>query len=440
MPGHSAPPVPNSVGETGLSHEAIIDLLLKLLYVQGSRTGQQIVEAVRLPFPVLDDQLLTLQQRRMVEVRGTTGLSRGGYVFDLTGAGRDRAREAMETNQYVGPAPVPLERYREWVSNQSIRDVHVTRTELEQGFRHIVLPAEKLELLGPAVNGASSLFLYGDPGNGKTLVAEAIASLLGGSLFIPHAADIDGQIMVVYDAAYHHPVPDPVRSDFAGNHPAWLRDPPDHDRRFVRVTRPVVITGGELTLDQLDLRYDAHTKMYQAPFQVKANGGVLIIDDFGRQRVPARELLNRWIVPLEKKVDYLTLHTGVKFQVPFDSLLIFSTNLDPGELAEEAFWRRIHYKIYVNSPTPEQYEEIFRRCCDERGIHFDPEAVDYIYRKFYDGAGIPARGCHPRDLLDHLRDTARFLDTPPVLRSDLIDRACRSYFIDADALSDGAFP
>ena len=440
MAGHSSPPVPESAAETGLSHEAIIDLLLKLLYVQGARTGQQIVEAIRLPFPVLDDQLLTLQQRRMVEVRGTTGPSRGGYVFDLTGAGRDRAREAMETNQYVGPAPVPLERYREWVLNQSIHNMHVTRAKLEDGFRHIVLREEKLELLGPAVNGASSLFLYGDPGNGKTLVAEAIAGLLGGSLFVPYAVDIHGQIMVVHDAAYHRPVPDPVESEPAGDHPVWLRDPPDYDRRFVRVTRPVVITGGELTLDQLDLRYDAHTKMYQAPFQVKANGGVLIIDDFGRQRVPARELLNRWIVPLEKKVDYLTLHTGVKFQVPFDSLLIFSTNLDPGELAEEAFWRRIHYKIHVNSPTPEQYEEIFRRCCDERGIHFDPGAVDYIYQKFYDGAGISARGCHPRDLLDHLHDTARFLDTPPVLRPDLIDRACRSYFIDADALSAGAIP
>jgi predicted ATPase with chaperone activity len=436
-PADMAPPAPASLSDTGLSQDAVIDLVAKLLYVQGARTGQQITEALCLPFEIVDDQLLSLQQRRLLEVRGTTGPSRGGYVFDLTATGRERAREAMEANQYVGPAPVPLEQYRHWVGVHSIRNVRVTREVLVQGLQHVVLKDEMLDMLGPAVNSARSLFLYGDPGNGKTLIAEAISRLLGGAIYMPYAVDIGGQIMVTYDPVYHRAAAEPEVEDSGGG-PGWLRALPTHDRRYARIHRPVVITGGELTLEQLDLRYDPHTRMYQAPFQVKANGGVLIIDDFGRQRVPARDLLNRWIVPLEKQVDYLTLYTGAKFPVPFDCLVIFSTNLDPVELAEEAFWRRIPYKAYVSSPAREEYEEIFRRCCAERGIEYDPAAIDRLYARYYHDGRIPPRGCHPRDLLNHLCDSARFLDTAPELTPDLIDRAAVSYFIEKDALTLGA--
>jgi predicted ATPase with chaperone activity len=424
------PPVPESREETGLTAEFIIDLLLKVLYVQGARTGQQIVETVRLPFTFVDEQLLDLQQRRLIEVRGTTGHSRGGYMFDLTSAGRERAREALASSQYVGAAPVPLAHYAEWMQHQSLRNVKVTREMVEVGFQALVLDPRVFDILGPAINSARSLFLYGAPGNGKTYIAETISRLLGGALYIPYAVEVDGQILVLYDPVHHTPEPEPDPGAEGGEAPSWLRTTEIYDRRFIRVHRPVVITGGELTLDQLDLQYDHHTKMYQAPFQLKANGGVLIIDDFGRQRVPSRDLLNRWIVPLEKRVDYLTLHTGGKFPVPFDCLLIFSTNLAPKDLVEEAFMRRIHYKIHVLGPTADQYAEIFRRCSAERDIPFEPWAVSQVYRDFYARMGLEPRAVHPRDILDHFRDFARFLDTPQRLTPELLDRACRSYFLD----------
>lgn len=434
-PGRApAPPAPDTVEETGLTPEAIIELLLKTLYVQGARSGQELVDSIRLPFQIVDEQLLRLQHQRLVEVKRTSGASRGGYTFDLTGTGAERAREAMDASQYVGPAPVPLDCYRTWVERQSIRNVHVTRERLTAAFADLVFDPAIIESLGPAVNSAKSLFIFGDSGNGKTMMAETIARLLGGSFYLPYAVDIGGQVMVVYDPVYHHRPADGDEEGGAAHsadEPAWLRDVPSYDRRFARVARPVVLTGGELTLDQLDLQYDRDTKMYQAPFQVKANGGVLILDDFGRQRVPPRELLNRWILPLEKRLDFLTLHTGSKFPVPFECLLIFATNLDPDALVEEAFLRRIHYKLHVESPTREQYDEIFRRCAAARGIPYRAEAVAQVYRDYYEAHRIVPRGCHPRDLTDHVCDYARFLEVEPTLSVDLVDRACRSYFLDA---------
>jgi predicted ATPase with chaperone activity len=367
-----------------------------------------------------------MQQRRLVEVKGTQGASRAGYTFDLTAEGRARAREALAMCQYVGPAPVPLSQYRDWVARQTIQQVHVTRTHVEEAFSWLVLNQETLDEVGPAINSGRSLFLFGESGNGKTAIAETIARMLGGAMYVPYAVEVDGQIMVVYDQLHHRPVAKDGDADVSG---LW-RDSAGHDPRWVLVARPVVFTGGELTLDQLDLQWDPDTKVYQAPFQVKANGGVLIIDDFGRQRVPPRDLLNRWIVPLEKRVDFLTLHTGTKFPVPFDTLLVIATNIDPKQLVEEAFLRRIHYKIRVESPTLEQYSSIFSRYCEERGIKYDPAAVRQLYQNFYHAHSIAPRGCHPRDVIDHLMDIAKYLGIKPELSPDLVDRAGRSYFLD----------
>ena len=424
------PAVPQTIEETGLLTESVHDLIVKMLYAQGARVGQHLSDNLRLPFPLLDERLHDLQQRMLIEVRGTQGHGRGAYLYDLTGKGRERAREAMAANQYVGPAPVPLDKYRAWVEAQTIRRVHITVDRIQTGFSHLVLDPAFIEQLGPAINSAKSMFLYGDSGNGKTNLAESIARMLGGDMYVPHAVEIEGQVMIIHDPVYHRDRPEGEGFEANGGDPEWLKSAPSYDRRFARVSRPVVFTGGELTLDQLDLQYDATTKLYQAPFQVKANGGVLIIDDFGRQRVRPRDLLNRWIVPLEKRIDFLTLHTGHKFPVPFDCLLIFATNLNPVELVDEAFLRRIHYKIHVPSPDYEQYVQIFRRCCVARQIPFVAGRVAYIYKQYYERIPIAPRSCHPRDLLDHLCDSARYLGEKPELTVDLLDRACKSYFLD----------
>jgi predicted ATPase with chaperone activity len=421
------PPNPQRLTDTGLPVDAVRDLLLKVLYVQGARSGQYLSDFLRLPFPLVDDELLTLQQRRFIEVRGTTAPHRGSYLFDLGNEGRDRAREALEASQYVGPVPVPLSQYQSSIHAQSIKLAHVTQGSMHAGFSHLVLNDSIFENLGPAVNSSKSIFLYGHPGNGKTAIAEAIADMLGGELYLPYAVDIDGQIMQVFDPVHHQEIK--AEENVLGIESLW-KSGPSYDRRYARVRRPVVLTGGELTLEQLDLRYDPFTKVYQAPFQVKANGGVLIVDDFGRQRVPPRDLLNRWIVPLEKRIDYLTLHTGGKFPVPFDCLLIFATNLDPAELVEEAFLRRIHYKIAVVDPTRAQYQQIFERQCVARGLSYDPSAVEYIYTEFYQH-GIHPRGCHPRDIIAHVEDIAKYREEQPQLTTELVDRACRSYFLES---------
>ncbi len=431
-PTASQPPVPETVDETGLGREFLIDLLLRALYVQGARSGVALAETLRLPFILLDEFLLTLQTRRLLELRGTTGHGRSAYVFDLTNQGRNRARESMQTVGYVGPAPVPLAQYRGWVELQSIRHAEVTQDAVKEGLSWLVLDPGMLDLLGPAVNSAKSVFLHGESGNGKTAIAETMARMIGGAMFIPYAIEVDGEVLILYDPVYHRAV---ARSELESGEAArsFLRNPSDHDRRYVQVERPVVLVGGELSMESLDLQFDRRGKVYQAPFQMKANGGVLIVDDFGRQRVPPRDLLNRWIVPLERRVDYLTLHTGVKFPVPFECLLVFATNIAPDHLVEEAFLRRIHYKIRVESPTREQYEEIFRRCCDERSLPYAPAATAQIFRDYYQRLGIEPRACHPRDVLEHLLDIARYRGLPRKLSPHIIDAACRSYFLELTA-------
>jgi len=425
------PPAPETLEEAGLTASFVLDLLLKMLYEHGARSGGYLSDQIKLPFAVLDEQLLVLQRRSLVEVRGTGTDAHGrrGYVFDLTSEGRARARELRETSGYVGPAPVSQEAYRWWVAVQSVRNHPVSREQIHAGLSHLVLDEAFIDRLGPGINSGKSIFLYGKPGNGKTEIAFAMAGIMGSSIYVPYAVDMDGHVIQVFDPNVHHETEldddaaSGIRSDL-------LRDVSVHDPRFVRVRRPVVIVGGELTLDELELHQAASYGVSSAPPQMKANGGVFVIDDFGRQRVRPRDLLNRWMIPLDRGTDYLSLANGFKVEVPFDSLVMFATNLNPSDLVEEAFLRRIRYKLPMPNPSRKQFGEILRRGCEKRGMAYSEEAVDLVFDEFYGRRGFEPRSCHPGDLLADLCDVARYRGVEPVLSEDQMMDACLSYFIE----------
>ncbi|MDX1578669.1 MAG: ATP-binding protein [Gemmatimonadota bacterium] len=428
-PPGTKPPVPETLEDTGLSAAFVTDLLLRTLYLQGARTGSQLEATLRLSYAILDEPLLDMQQRRLVEVRGSTGHGRMGHTFDITGEGRARAREIMQTNRYVGPAPIPLGDYWESVRQQSTRGLQIGREAIREGFSHLVFDEDFLDTLGPAINSGKSIFLYGEAGNGKTSIAEAVAEMMGSQVYVPYAVEIDGQVISIYDPVAHRPTKaEPVEA--APETPSYLRPVPDADPRFALVRRPVVMVGGELTLDELELQFDAQTGVYRAPPQVKANCGVFIIDDFGRQRARPRDLLNRWMVPLDRHMDFLSLPMGHKLPVPFECLLIFATNLDPTELVEEAFLRRIQYKILVDDPSRDEYRAIFRRCCEAAGLDPSGDGVDLVFREFYEGRDLAPRACHPRDIVNHVLDLARYLGVEPEASGRMLEMACRSYFLD----------
>jgi predicted ATPase with chaperone activity len=448
------PRPPESLHDAGLSDELVAGLVLKALHVRGVMAGFALADALALPFSILDGVVRTLQDERLVEVHETHGPSRGEYAFRLTGDGRRRAQEELELSRYVGPAPVPFEAFLQWVEAQAVQNIRVSREELRNAFSDVVLPDPLFDQLGPAVNSGRSLFLYGAPGNGKTLLAERIAELIGQSYYVPYAVLVDGSVMIVYDPVLHRsaegagaedggeapgiraesldgPTEEGLRTAaaLADVRQEIFRSLPEHDRRFAHALRPVVVTGGELTLEQLDLQWDPSGRMYQAPPQLKAAGGVLVIDDLGRQRVPVQELLNRWVVPLEHRRDYLTLRSGRKISVPFDCFVVFSTNLEPRSLADEAFLRRIHYKIEVPDPDREEYERIFKACCDQRGITFHAPAVDVLFDEIYDSGSVEPRRCHPRDVLNHLQDLAAYRGESADLNPKRLQEACASYFL-----------
>ncbi|MBI3262836.1 MAG: ATP-binding protein, partial [Acidobacteria bacterium] len=338
---------PLTIEQAGLSADLVLQLVLKALYL-GDATGLDLDRKLCLPFPALEPLVSHARMERLIEVKNSAAALQAGaagYRYALTDAGRTRAQQFLETSQYVGPAPVPLPQYVTAVAAQAIERSTIDRERLAAGLSHLVVNRRMLDQLGPAVNAGKALFLYGPAGNGKTAIARAIGRTLGGTIHVPHAVEVDGQIILVHDPVNHSPR-ERARpaTDQLVMEDTW-------DRRWVVIERPVVVVGGELTLDLLDLRFDPLSRFYEAPLQMKANGGVLLVDDFGRQRVAARDLLNRWIVPLESRVDYLTLHTGQKFEVPFDVFTVFATNLDPEALADEAFLRRIPYKIHASDPT-----------------------------------------------------------------------------------------
>jgi predicted ATPase with chaperone activity len=430
-----APPQPRSVDETGLSMGFLTDLALRFLYYGGLMSGVSLADEIGLPFAgVVEEVIDFLAQEKLVDMRGGKGFGRASFDYTLTERGREVAREAVRRTAYTGRAPIPLEQYSSLV-RLMMQDVpFIDKPMIQEAFKSLVMPDGFFEQLGPAINSSRSMFLYGPPGNGKTTVAEIVADILGGEVFVPHAVELDGQVIKVYDPLSHRAVdferasPPPIKGAKSGT-PLTRKAGPEFDRRWLLSHRPSVVVGGELTLETLDLIYNENTQFYEAPFQVKANGGMLLIDDFGRQRVHPTDLLNRWIVPLEKRIDFLTLHTGKKFEIPFDQLIIFATNLDPKELVDEAFLRRIKYKIEVKNPTEEEYRHIFRDVCTAKGIRYSDDVVTYILHTYYKQFDMELRSCHPRDIINLICDVARFRRLKPSLVKELVDQACRSFFV-----------
>jgi predicted ATPase with chaperone activity len=415
--GYSPSP-PRSLDETGLTESLVDSLICKHLAATGQESGRSIAENICLSFAILEDRLQKLRTRQLLTHRGPAPLN--DYIYGLTDQGREFATRASETCAYRGAAPVPLNDYVNSVDAQTITAEAIKRKQLENAFRDILVNPALFARLGPAVNSGAGLFLYGAPGNGKTTLAERITLCFGQNLWIPRALIVEGEIIKFFDEAYHVPVP-PSKHKILRNE--------NTDRRWLMVRRPTVIVGGELTMDSLEIRHNPHTRVSEAPLQLKSNCGSLLIDDFGRQRMNHVELLNRWIVPLEKRYDYLTLASGKKIQVPFDQLIIFSTNLDPTrELQDEAFLRRIPYKVYVPDPDEDEFQRLFELTAPTVGCVYDRNAVEYLLAKHYRPLGRPLRRCQPRDILMQVHNYCVYNELPMEMRPEYLDMAVANYF------------
>jgi predicted ATPase with chaperone activity len=426
-----APTAPETLQDSGLRLTFLSDLLLRTLYARGSMLGLDLARFVCLPFKVIEEALRFLKDEKCLEVAGGDLIGRVSYRFTLTELGRRRAQEAMKQCAYVGPAPVPMEDYIEQTYRQAVTGITCSPEPLRSSFAHLVIPDELFQAIGPAIVSGKSVFIYGPPGNGKTSVARAIGDFMnnaGGEIYVPHAFLAENSIVTMYDQALHHAV-ETDAGDRVEDSEATVRrllNTGAVDPRWVRIRRPVVVTGGELNLEMLDLRFNAASNVYQAPLHVKANGGVLLIDDFGRQLCSPKELLNRWILPLEDRHDFLTLASGKKFEVPFEQLIIFSTNLDPRDLVDDAFLRRIRHKVEILAPKREVYERIFAAVAKRLGMNSCPEAIDYLYEHYYDNSRAP-RASDCRDLLEIVQAVCRFRKQPVQLTRDLIGEAAASF-------------
>jgi predicted ATPase with chaperone activity len=417
------PPAPMSLEEAGLSLDLVLQLVLKTLHFSGELTGSDLARRLGLEFPVITPALDLLKAQHQIAIVGGGIVGGASYRYRITDNGRTRAALFLETSHYVGTAPVPLAQYQAYLKAfRAAAPKGAQRQQVRDAFSHLVISDAVLDQLGPAINAGHSMFVYGPPGNGKTVISQAIHNLLQGSIDIPYALEIEGAIVRLFDPVNHEPIAseddgDSLTSLLAG------------DRRWIRCKRPMVMVGGELTLDALELSYNPTTGFYRAPVQAIANGGVLVIDDFGRQQCSPRDLLNRWIVPLESRVDFLTLQSGQKFELPFMTLIVFATNIRPAELVDEAFLRRIQYKIFAESPTVEDYKKIFATCCRDLGATVEDGLVEQVLLQYYRPRKIALRGCHPRDLIKQSLSLASYLNRPPHLTYDLIEAACNSYFV-----------
>jgi predicted ATPase with chaperone activity len=403
--------------DSGLSATLIEDLVLKYLSGIGSASGRAIADHVCLPLVLLESRYAAMRSRQ--EIMPVTSGMLGDHVYRLTDQGRDRAQRAIRESAYAGPAPVPLEDYVNSVRAQNIRSEKPRRKQLEAAFSDILVSPDLVGQLGPAINAGKGMFIYGPPGNGKTTVAQRITRCFGQTIFVPHAIVEDGQIIKLFDGSCHQRVRSATES--------LLREA-EFDRRWVRIQRPTVVVGGELTMDNLELKHNSVSNVSEASLQLKSNCGCLMIDDFGRQRVNPVELLNRWIVPLENQVDYLTLANGKKIEVPFEQLIIFSTNLDPNKLADDAFLRRIPFKIEMGDPSNEEFHMLWQLVANKQRIHCPPELVNYLIRKHYTACSRPLRRCHARDLLEQIQHYCEYNELRPTVNEQYLDYAVRNYF------------
>jgi predicted ATPase with chaperone activity len=417
------PASPQSIEEAGISLDLIVQLALKSLHFSGELSGTELSRRLGLDFQVIQPALDLLKAQQQISIVGGGFVGGASYRYRITDTGRTRAALFLESSHYVGIAPVPLAQYQAYMhAYRAAAPRGATQERVRQAFSHLVISDAVLDQLGPAINAGHSMFVYGPPGNGKTVISQAIHNLLEGEIAIPHALEVEGQIVRLFDPVNHEVVAtehdaDSLTSLYAG------------DRRWVRCRRPMVMVGGELTLSSLELSYSPTTGFYRAPVQAVANGGVLVIDDFGRQQCSPRELLNRWIVPLESRVDFLTLQSGLKFEIPFMTMIVFATNIRPAELVDEAFLRRIQYKIFAESPTVQDFKTIFAGCCRDLNATVEPGLVEGLLEGYYRPRNIPLRGCHPRDLIKQALSLASYLGRPAHLTPDLLESASNSYFV-----------
>jgi hypothetical protein len=406
------PPVPEEIADTDVAEGFLCDLALKHVAMLPDPSTTAVAEQIHLPRTLTEDVLQKLYREKLIEVKVQT--TEGFTRYGMLDHGWDRLKRLLDVSGYTGPAPVSLNDYTHMMRLQSIPSEAAEMTTVREAFHDLILPESLLQTLGCVINSRRSLFLTGLPGTGKTAVAERINGALSGGIWIPYAVEIDGQIIRVFDSHCHKVASDDIT-------------PYEYDRRWVFIERPLVVVGGELTLENADLTWSDAAKFYEAPFQMKSNGGTLVIDDFGRQRVAPQDLLNRWIVPLERRVDYLALHTGKKIEVPFEQLVVFSTNLEEKDLADQAFLRRMGYRARVEPPTPEAYSEIFKRQADRRGIRVEQPVLDHILTKYRIERRM-LKGCEPRDLLDRVTDICQFEGQPLALSNYVVDIAWRNYF------------
>jgi len=412
------PVEPESFEAAGLTASEVEALILKFLLARGDAAGREIAEQVKLPFVLVDELLRQLKSDRLVGHRGSAPMN--DYRYELSDVGRERAQRYSAYCTYFGSAPVSLEDYIASVHAQSLTNQHPTADCLRQAFGDLLLSRRMFDRLGPAINSGRGLFLFGPPGNGKTSIAERVTAAFGQHTWIPRAIAVDGEIIRLFDPVNHDEVPlEPGTG---------LIDRRKIDKRWVRVRRPTIITGGELTMTQLEVTMNTSTGISEAPLQLKSNCGTLVIDDFGRQRMRIDELLNRWIVPLEKRYDFLNLPNGKKIKVPFDQLIIFSTNLEPRELVDEAFLRRIPYKIEVTDPSEEEFHDLFELMCQKLGVEYSRPAVEHLIATHYRRDGRPLRFCQPRDLVLQIRNFCKYHNQPPQLTTEYLDRAVENYF------------